>query len=84
MFYYVYVLRSLKDSKLYIGFTSNLRKRVVEHFSGESFATRDRLPFEMICYEAHRNKKDAFARERFFKTGWGRNYLKRVMKNFLD
>ena len=82
--FYVYVLRSLKDNQFYTGYTSDLRKRIKEHFSGESFATKTRLPFEIIYYGAHRNKKDALSRERFLKTGWGRNYLNRVLKNFLD
>ena len=82
--FYVYVLRSLKDNQFYTGYTSALRKRVKEHFSGESFATKTRLPFEIIYYEAHRNKKGALSRERFLKTGWGRNYLKKILKNFLD
>ena len=82
--FYVYVLRSTKDSQFYTGYTSDLRKRTKEHFSGESFATKTRLPSEIIYYEAHRNKKDALSRERFLKTGWGRNYLKKILKNFLD
>lgn len=80
--FYVYVLLSEKDKKLYIGFISDLKRRIKEHFSGENFATKNRLPFEVIYYEAHRNKKDARARERFLKTGWGRNYLKKTLKNF--
>jgi len=82
--FYVYVLRSLKDKNLYTGFTSDLKRRIKEHFSGESFATKPRLPFEVIYYEAYKNEKDARARERFLKTGWGRNYLKRTLKNFLS
>ncbi|OHB07529.1 MAG: excinuclease ABC subunit C [Candidatus Zambryskibacteria bacterium RIFCSPLOWO2_02_39_10] len=82
--FYVYVLRSSKDNQFYTGFSSDLRRRVKEHFSGESFATKSRLPFEIIYYEAYRNEKDARARERFLKTGWGRNYLKKNLKNFLD
>ena len=81
--YYVYVLRSLRDKKFYTGFTSDLRKRIREHFSGESFATKSRLPLELVYYEAHKNNKDAFSRERFLKTGWGRNYLNRVLHNYL-
>ncbi|PIQ68354.1 MAG: excinuclease ABC subunit C [Candidatus Taylorbacteria bacterium CG11_big_fil_rev_8_21_14_0_20_46_11] len=80
--FYVYVLRSEKDGQLYIGFTTDLRRRVREHFSGESFATKGRLPFEIILYEAYQNETDARARERFLKTGWGRNYLKRVLKHY--
>ncbi len=82
--FYVYVLRSRRDGNFYTGFTSDLRRRIQEHFAGESFATKSRLPFDIIYFEGHRNKKDAFARERFLKTGWGRNYLQRVLKHSLN
>lgn len=81
--FYVYVLRSRKDNHFYTGYSSDLRKRMKQHFSGENFSTKDRLPFDLIYYEAYVDEKDARARERFLKTGWGRNYLKRTMKNFL-
>ena len=50
--YYVYVLQSLKDKKLYIGYTANLRRRLKEHKHGGSESTKKRLPFRLIFYEA--------------------------------
>lgn len=52
VFFYVYVLHSVKDGDRYIGYTSNLKKRIEEHQQGKSFATSYRLPFKLIYYEA--------------------------------
>ncbi len=49
MMYYVYVLRSLKDSKFYIGYTKNLEKRLNEHNNGKVIATKFRYPFEPVA-----------------------------------
>jgi len=84
MMYYLYILFSKKDYGLYRGYTDNLDRRFKEHQKGLVEATKDRRPLELIYYEAYRNKKDAMARERFFKTGWGRNYLKKILKHYLE
>jgi putative endonuclease len=79
---YVYVLQSKKDDDMYIGCTNDLRKRLKLHNSGKVKSTKLRKPFRLIYYESYLNKHDAFEREKFFKTGWGRNYVKRVLKNY--
>lgn len=83
MYYFVYILLSLKDNNFYIGFTNNLKRRFKEHKNGFVFSTKNRRPLELVYFEYHRNHKDALAREKFFKTGWGRNYCKRILSNFL-
>ncbi|MCX5749690.1 MAG: GIY-YIG nuclease family protein [Candidatus Saganbacteria bacterium] len=75
--YFTYVLRSIKDGKLYVGFTENLENRVALHNKGEIESTSNRRPLELIYYEACNNKHDALDRERQLKTGFGRAYLKR-------
>lgn len=82
MYYYVYVLRSIKDRKLYSGYTSDLRKRLKAHNKGEVESTKNRRPFKLIYYEAYLRQHDATTREKFFKTQWGRNYLRRVLRNY--
>ena len=81
--YYVYVLRGERDKKLYIGCTKDLRQRLAMHNSGKVPATNLREPLRLIFYEAYINKTDAFAREKWLKTGWGRNQLRKVLSNFL-
>jgi putative endonuclease len=73
--YYVYVLRSLKDRNFYTGFTENLRKRLIAHNDGRVKATCNRIPFEIVYYEASRNKDDAIRREKYLKTTYGKRYL---------
>ncbi|MCL5017258.1 MAG: GIY-YIG nuclease family protein [Patescibacteria group bacterium] len=83
MDYYVYILYSLKDKRLYVGCTSNLQKRFKLHNSGMVDATKYRRPLELIHYENFKNKADAFNRERFFKSLWGSRLKKKIMQKYL-
>jgi len=65
--FFLYILKSLKDNNLYIGYTNNLRKRIEEHNSGKSQATNPRKPFKLIYYEAYFSEKDAKHREHNLK-----------------
>ena len=82
-FYYVYVLRSLKDGNLYVGATGDLRLRVQQHEAGDVRSTAHRRPLELIYYEACRSKHDAFIREKYLKTAWGKRYLKTRLASYL-
>lgn len=73
---YTYVLRSLKDNKLYVGWTNDLKRRLEMHNLGKVEATRNRIPFEIVYYEACLDKEKAIEREKYFKTGFGRKFLK--------
>jgi putative endonuclease len=84
MFYYVYVLQSLKDRKFYIGSTTNLRNRINDHNNGRNISTKNRKPFKLIYFEGYLNKKDALGREKFLKSGSGRRYLKKQMRHYLN
>lgn len=75
--FYTYVLKSEKDSKLYIGWTIDLIARVKEHNKGEVDSTKTRRPLKLIYYEACLDKNSAILREKALKTGFGRAYLKR-------
>jgi putative endonuclease len=79
MFYYTYVLKSVKDGKFYIGWTNDLKNRLKQHSMGRVEATRDRLPLTLEYYEACLDKDQAIAREKYFKTGFGRHFLKSRM-----
>lgn len=65
--FYVYVLRSKKDGKIYIGVTSNLRQRFREHNTGKVGSTQYRTPLILVYYEAYRSSKDAINREKKLK-----------------
>lgn len=75
VFFYVYILESLKDDKRYIGYTNNLKKRIEEHKKGFSFATKFRLPFKLIYFEGCLNNEDAKRRENYLKTTQGTRFL---------
>jgi len=81
MVYFTYVLKSQKDGMLYIGYTENLDKRILEHNSGKVKSTKYRTPFELVYYEACRNLEDALHREKYLKSTYGHRYLKNRMKN---
>ena len=61
--HYVYILRSLKDHMLYLGWTTDLQRRLWEHNAGLSQATKTRGPFELVYYEAYSHREEAKARE---------------------
>jgi len=82
--FYIYMLRSKKDNKLYTGYTDDLRKRFNRHNKGDIVSTSFRRPFELIYYEASINQQDATAREKYLKTGMGKRYIKNRLKRFLS
>src|SRR5688572_972357 len=75
MFFYVYVLESLKDFQRYIGYTTNLKRRLEEHEKGRSFATKLRTPFQLIYFEGCLHSEDAKRREKYLKTTQGHRFL---------
>ena len=74
--FYTYVLKSKIDNKLYVGHTDNLKRRFDEHNKGQEKSTRDRGPFILLYYEACLELDKAIKREKYFKTGFGRRFLK--------
>ncbi|MDO6440509.1 GIY-YIG nuclease family protein [Cyclobacterium sp. 1_MG-2023] len=80
----VYVLASQKDLSWYIGFTSDLEKRIKEHNRGKTITTSKKMPWKVIYYEVSFNRLDAIAREKYLKSGMGRRYLKNRLSNQLN
>jgi putative endonuclease len=74
--YYVYILLSDKDGRLYIGSTPNLKNRLEKHKKGFVLATKNRLPIKLIHYETYFSDRDAKRREVFLKGGKGHDELK--------
>ncbi len=82
--YSVYVLFSEKDHLLYIGFTSDLAKRIERHNSGGSKSTAPRRPFILIFCEYYLFKEDALKREDYFKTTMGKRSLKLMLRTTFE
>jgi len=81
---YIYILQSKVDGRLYTGFTTNLTKRFIEHNQGLSRSTKSKRPWNLIYYESYLDIRDARVREKYLKTGWGRNYIKKTLKHYLS
>jgi putative endonuclease len=80
--FYVYVLHSIADRGLYIGYSADLKNRLSEHKRGASRATRYRGPWKMIHYKAYFNGQDAEGCERYLKSGGGRKFLSTQLRHY--
>jgi putative endonuclease len=81
--YYAYVLKSNKKKTFYYGSTSDLEQRLFEHKSGKNQYTRSRTPWKLVYFEEFTTNPEAVQRERFFKSGQGRQYIKEKLKDIL-
>ena len=82
--YWVYILES-ENKDWYIGYTSNLKKRLEEHKSGYgSETTKKKSGWKLIYCEGYLDIKDAKGREVFLKSGAGRKFLKKQLSNYLS
>jgi len=79
--FFVYVLKSLVDGKLYIGQTSNLEKRLAIHSEGRVRSTRKRYPLRLIHFEKYETRGEAIKRERFLKSIKGRDFKQQLRNN---
>lgn len=80
--YCIYVLKSLKNGKRYVGMSSkNPKERLIEHNSGTNQYTRDNKPYILIYYELGFCKLCAKKREDFLKSGQGRKILDLIEKS---
>ena len=79
MAYYVYVLKSLKDGKYYVGSTSNIESRLAYHNAGNQRSTKSRIPFILIYTETYPNRSEAEKREREIKGYKGGGAFKKLI-----
>jgi len=80
--FYNYVIQSIKNKNLYVGYTIDLRKRLKEHNQGLNQSTKPYRPWTLIYYEACLNEQDAKRREKYLKTTQGQRLLKRRLKDY--
>jgi putative endonuclease len=73
----------MKDRRFYVGYSTNLEKRLAEHNDGKVESTKRRRPFHLVYYEACLNQQDALKREKYLKTTWGKRYLRIRLTEFL-
>jgi len=83
-FYYIYVLLSEKDNRKYTGYTKNLRLRFEQHSNGEVESTKNRRPLKLIYFEGCLNQQDATRREKYFKTHYGKMFIKKRLAKWFS
>jgi putative endonuclease len=81
--YCIYVLFSEKDAMLYVGYSSNLHNRILNHNSGGTKSTASRRPLKLIFCEFYLFEKDARNREKYLKTTAGKRALKLMLRSTL-
>ena len=74
--YKVYILRSEVDGRYYVGMTEDARKRLAEHNKGKSKSTKWYRPWLMIELETYETRREARNREKYLKSGTGKEYIK--------
>jgi len=77
--YTVYAIKSISRKYIYVGLTDNLERRMTQHNRGHSETTRPYAPFKLIHTELCGTRVDARAREKYFKSGCGKEYLKSLL-----
>lgn len=74
----------MKDGQFYTGCTRDLKRRITEHNTSKYFPMKSRTPFKLIYYEVSISSKDAFAREKYLKSGMGKRYINNRLKHYLN
>ncbi len=74
--FHVYVLRS-RTGRRYIGQTENLQRRLREHNEGRNHATKHDTQWKLLYAESYQTRRDAMKRERWLKSGAGRDWLRK-------
>ncbi|MEI8061196.1 MAG: GIY-YIG nuclease family protein [Candidatus Berkelbacteria bacterium] len=80
--FYIYFARSLKNNKVYVGYTEkHPDERVLDHNHGSNKWSKINKPFILIYFEEYHCKIDALSREKFYKSGFGKNIKKLIIES---
>ncbi len=79
MDYYVYAIKSLVKSYIYVGLTSSIEKRLNQHNKRQNRSTKAYRPFKLIYTEAFKTRIEARNREIYLKSGIGKEFLKTII-----
>ncbi len=79
--YFVYCLVSIHRNYIYVGLTNNIDRRVEQHQAGMSKTTRAYRPFELFYFEQFQTRAEARKREKYFKSGIGKEKLRNILKS---
>jgi putative endonuclease len=76
--YYVYAISSLSRTYVYVGLTINRDRRIDDHQKGYNKTTRAYRSFKVILVEKYKTRQEARKREKYLKSGAGKEYLKKI------
>ena len=77
---YVYAIVSLVDSRIYVGQTQDVKKRLTEHNKGSTKSTKGYIPWKLFFYETYENRDQARIKEKYWKSGIGKEKLKLLLQ----
>ena len=80
MSFFVYVIYSELYNRFYKGMTENIEKRLIEHNSGQTPSTKFYKPWKLIYCEVFPSRDEARKKEKFLKSGQGRDFIKQIKK----
>jgi putative endonuclease len=78
--FFVYAIKSINNNYIYVGLTNNLDRRLKEHFAGKEKTTRHYRPYTILFTESHPDRLSARKREKYLKSGCGKEFLKSLIK----
>jgi putative endonuclease len=76
--FFVYALKSITRDYIYVGLTSDLVSRIERHNKGYERTTKPYAPFRLIYSENFLDRASARKREKYFKSGQGKDYLRKL------
>ena len=74
--FFVYAIKSDVDGRIYVGFSSDIAKRLVQHNAGKTKSTKGFVPWKIIYTEEIIGRQNARNREKYLKSGSGKEFLK--------
>ncbi len=74
--YYVYAIKSLERTYIYVGMTDNVERRLDQQNKGQNLSTKAYKPFKLIYVESHKTRIEARKREKYLKSGIGKEFLR--------
>lgn len=78
MEFFVYVIKSQSRNYIYVGITNSFDRRLNEHNTGRNKTTRAYAPFKMLLVESYDSRQEARDREKYLKSGSGKEWLKKL------
>jgi putative endonuclease len=77
---WVYVIWSQSAGRTYVGITADVSRRLKQHNAGQSYSTKDHIPYILVFSEPFADRTEARIREKYLKSSAGRGFIRRVIQ----